>query len=361
MGIPKLEENNKALLTKWFWRYHTEQHALWRKVVDAVHGSDRKWGALPINNNVTGVWKNLVAMCNNLKVDGLGVTNMIRGKVGNGRDIRFWIDPWICQEALKNRFPNLFALDKYKCCKVAERVSSMGETVTVCWSWKKAPGSTAELAERAELEGLLNDCALTSGKDRWVWNDNKCIVFTVAGVKRWLKEPSSNVEPFDFKWCKWLPSKCNIFMWRAFLDRLPTKLALRKRNVQVEDSVCVLCGDNDETTEHVFTGCGFAAGVWNGISVWCRMPQIYAFSVKDLVNIFEQCGYSEIKKKVIQGVIIITSWRLRKARNERIFTNKVSKVADIVSEVKVLGFLWYKNRAKGGTVDWEKWCKFDIM
>ncbi|KAJ0578053.1 hypothetical protein HanIR_Chr05g0243041 [Helianthus annuus] len=81
----------------------------------------------------------------------------------------------------------------------------------------------------------------------------------------------------------------------------------------------------------------------------------------DLVGIFEHSEHSEIKRNVFQGVIIITSWRLWKSKNERIFSNKVSKVADIVSDVKVMGFLWVKNKVKWGTVDWEKWCNFNLM
>ncbi|XP_021979514.1 uncharacterized protein LOC110875620 [Helianthus annuus] len=173
-----------------------------------------------------------------------------------------------------------------------------------------------------------------------------------------MTDQNSNKIPFGFKWCKWVPVKCNIFMWRAFLDRIPTKTALRRRNIQVQDEECVMCGEGLDSTDHILTECGIASGVWNGISMWCRIPQVFAFSTSDLVHIFDQYTRSEIKKKALQGVIIITCWRLWKARNEMIFSNKVPKVVDIVSDVKALG---YSTRARRDSVDWEKWCKFDLM
>ena len=80
---------------------------------------------------------------------------------------------------------------------------------------------------------------------------------------------------------------------------------------------------------------------------------MFAFSVKDIVQAFEHYGISGEKKIVLQGIIIITSWRLWKARNEKIFSNKEVNVTDIISEVKALGFLWYKHRARRGVLDWE--------
>ncbi|XP_076959033.1 uncharacterized protein LOC143634987 [Bidens hawaiensis] len=168
-------------------------------------------------------------------------------------------------------------------------------------------------------------------------------------------------ERFGFTWSKWVPIKCNIFMWRAFLDRLPTKMALLRRSVPVDNPVCIWCETCDETIEHLLTGCGIAAGVWNGISRWCRIPGMFVFHVSDLVEMHEHCAISGNKKTVLHGIIIIACWRLWKARNEKIFSSKDTKVADLITDIKALGFLWYKHRFKRGVVDWKRWCSFDLM
>ncbi|XP_021996298.1 uncharacterized protein LOC110893499 [Helianthus annuus] len=128
-------------------------------------------------------------------------------------------------------------------------------------------------------------------------------------------------------------------------------MALVRRNILMDNQLCVWCDIEEETVEHIFTGCVISAGVWNGVSRWCRIPDIFAFHVKDLVNMHEVCGTSGIKKAVLHGVIIIACWILWRARNDKIFSNKESKVVDLVADIKTLGFLWYKHRCKEGVVD----------
>ncbi|KAJ0615775.1 putative reverse transcriptase zinc-binding domain-containing protein [Helianthus annuus] len=149
-------------------------------------------------------------------------------------------------------------------------------------------------------------------------------------------------------------------MCRAFLDRLPTKLALARRNIVVGNLFCVWCDAYDESIEHVLTGCFMAMGVWNEISTWCKIPRPFVFYVNDLVHLHEHSGVSGVKKTIFHGIIIITCWRLWRARNDKLFNSKDPNVVELVAEIKSLGFLWYKYRFKGGVVDWTRWCMFDV-
>ncbi|MFS7900382.1 hypothetical protein Hanom_Chr00s109717g01807231 [Helianthus anomalus] len=54
LGLNKLEDNNNALLLKWLCRYRVERGALWRKVVDSVHGAVRRWEIFPCNKSILG-------------------------------------------------------------------------------------------------------------------------------------------------------------------------------------------------------------------------------------------------------------------------------------------------------------------
>ncbi|KAJ0577354.1 hypothetical protein HanIR_Chr05g0235021 [Helianthus annuus] len=46
--------------------------------------------------------------------------------------------------------------------------------------------------------------------------------------------------------------------------------------------------------------------------------------------------------------------------NEKIFNGADSNVVQIVSDVKSMGYLWYKSRHKEGTIDWRNWCNFSF-
>lgn len=43
LGIRRIKLHNKALLSKWLWRFGMERDSLWRKVVVARFGEESNW------------------------------------------------------------------------------------------------------------------------------------------------------------------------------------------------------------------------------------------------------------------------------------------------------------------------------
>ncbi|KAJ0586913.1 putative reverse transcriptase zinc-binding domain-containing protein [Helianthus annuus] len=204
------------------------------------------------------------------------------------------------------------------------------------WEWNRAPSIPMELDERQRLELFLQSVSLEDTNDGWVWFNGREDDFSVASVKRWMRGSNNEAVTFGFKWSKWVPTKCNIFMWRAYLDRLPTKTALIKRRIMIENNICDWCESNEETIEHILTGCAFSMGVWTAITTWCKVPRSFVFHVKDLVEMQDYSGVSGNKKEVLHGVIIITCWCLWRARNDKVFSNKMPNVTDLVADIKGL-------------------------
>ncbi|PWA55808.1 reverse transcriptase domain, Reverse transcriptase zinc-binding domain protein [Artemisia annua] len=149
-------------------------------------------------------------------------------------------------------------------------------------------------------------------------------------------------------------------MWRANLDRIPTLVALTRRNILFGDNICSMCGDTEESTDHIFTACIIANGVWDAICTWCNIPKGFLFSFQDIIEMANRVDGSRVRKQVVYGVIVLTCWCIWKARNEKRFNNVEIKVPKIVTDVKSLGYLWYRNRFNGGKVDWKGWNLFCI-
>ena len=145
------------------------------------------------------------------------------------------------------------------------------------------------------------------------------------------------------------------------LGRIPTAIALSHRNIHVVDISCPFCGEADETVDHLFSGCIIASVLWQHISSWCKIQNLFAFSFRDLLDAHNYVGLAGKAKDILYGIIIIGCWSIWKARNNLKFQQKKAKMEDIFGEVKVLGFLWAKNRAKLASLTWENWCKFIIM
>ena len=58
-----------------------------------------------------------------------------------------------------------------------------------------------------------------------------------------------------------VPPKVRTFIWRACSNILPTKANLLRKNMQV-DPTCSVCGQHEETTEHILWECPLAHKVW---------------------------------------------------------------------------------------------------
>nr|GEV18451.1 hypothetical protein [Tanacetum cinerariifolium] len=92
------------------------------------------------------------------------------------------------------------------------------------------------------------------------------ILLFVSGDARCLidaKLPPSSTTPTS--WDKVLPGKVNIFLWRAPLDRLPNRLNLSSRGLDIHSILCLMCTGNEESIAHAFFGYVVASGLWRMI------------------------------------------------------------------------------------------------
>ncbi|KAM0008293.1 putative RNA-directed DNA polymerase [Helianthus debilis subsp. tardiflorus] len=305
LGLCKLKEVNISLLTKWGWRYKTENNNLWKKVIDSLHSSRVGWEYINFKRTLSGTWSNIAKVFINSKVGGLLLRNFLKGEIRNDEDISFWLDPWIINEPLKLGFPELFSLEAFKKCKVADRISGQGDEPVFNWAWRSPLKSANHSDSMQQLSLLLSDVRLSAEKDQWSKQVGTNGFFSVKSAKRLLFSDNSAGSWFVMDWCLWVPTKCNIHVWRMEMNKLLTGDALRKRNIAIEDLTCPLCNSEEESVDHVFIACRVAAIIWNGVSSWCKIPQIYAFSIKDLLCFHANLRVSERKKVAVQGIIML--------------------------------------------------------
>ncbi|MFS8003872.1 putative reverse transcriptase domain, fatty acid desaturase domain, acyl-CoA desaturase [Helianthus anomalus] len=329
LGIRSLDSINRSLLLKWGWRFKVDNDSLWVKVISAIHECKNRWGFLPVKTSLGGVWRSIAKLASCPIAAGVGLRDLMKGTVGNGSSIAFWLDPWLCDIPLKECFPNLFRLEKDKKCAVRDRIVRPVSNPRACWNWKQLPNSNIELAEWMDLNIKLREVSLSVEKDKWSWLGDSSGVFSVGSVKRLLDRDKDFSSRYVWDWCKWVPLKCNLFAWRAELDRLPSKVELIKRNISLPDDVCPLCGTDQETTLHLFTACQFSMEVWMKITRWCKVPDLVAFSVRDILEFPDFCGLNGWRLLAVKGILIITCWLIWKARNDHVFGNKASSVQEV--------------------------------
>ncbi|XP_076899222.1 uncharacterized protein LOC143553032 [Bidens hawaiensis] len=140
-----------------------------------------------------------------------------------------------------------------------------------------------EIQDFRSLLNLFEGVHMGSNRDRLLWGLNEHVGFTVKSVKDKLEEIGYSRSDFAFMWNEWVPKKVSILAWHVGLERLPTLVELAKGNVNFGSDLCPFCGDHAETVEHLFVSCSLGQDVSQILSMWCGLPSVYAFSVRDFL------------------------------------------------------------------------------
>nr|GEV56588.1 RNA-directed DNA polymerase, eukaryota, reverse transcriptase zinc-binding domain protein [Tanacetum cinerariifolium] len=183
--VGSLKAKNPSLLGKWWWCFRCEKHALWCKIIAAIHKAD---GGLSIS----------MGAC--LKRD-----------IGNGEEILFWKDEWC-----------------------------------VCWNWKvNARGRS--LSGLSHLTNLVNNLTLSDGHcDGWLWrldSNNLVSVKKLSDIIDSRLLAGHCLGQKTHSWNRLVPRKVNIFVWRAVLNRLPVLTKIDARGIYIPSVLCPLCED----------------------------------------------------------------------------------------------------------------------
>ena len=127
IGIKSFSKMNKALLSKWSWRFANERNSLWRKVICSKFGeSFGGWHTSDIKGGYgTSLWKDIRKEWPSFFQNSVFA-------LGDGRRINFWKDVWCGEETLCVRYPVLFNLALNKEAMVANMWDSRGGAG--CWS-----------------------------------------------------------------------------------------------------------------------------------------------------------------------------------------------------------------------------------
>ncbi|GKB84663.1 RNA-directed DNA polymerase, eukaryota, reverse transcriptase zinc-binding domain protein [Tanacetum coccineum] len=109
---------------------------------------------------------------------------------------------------------------------------------------------------------------INSNQDVWQWKFVDEESFTVRSVRNSLEVILLPFSSTATRWCKILPIKVNVFVWRAMLNRLPTRLNLDRRGIDMDSLLCPCCNSIVKDNNHVFYSCNVALELWNKIAVW---------------------------------------------------------------------------------------------
>ncbi|GJT23249.1 RNA-directed DNA polymerase, eukaryota [Tanacetum coccineum] len=156
--------------------------------------------------------------------------------------------------ALKYKFLRLYALDNNKHITVVEKLNHAFMVDT----FRRPPRGGAKEEQLGFLLSRMDGLILINILDRWVWSLETTGEFSVKYVRQLIDNSILPNEEVVTRWVKVMPIKINVFAWRVRLDKLPTRLNLSLKGIDISTIVCLLCHASVESASHIFFSCPMA-------------------------------------------------------------------------------------------------------
>jgi exonuclease III len=334
LGIRNVLKFNKALLGKWLWRYATESEALWYKIIkEKYEDQEGGWCSKEISGPFgVGLWKHIRRGWDKF-------AQYVRFEVGMGSKIRFWHDTWCGSQPLKQTFPSLFRIARYKEAWVKDNF--VWRNGVVEWNvFFVRDIQDWEMEVISPFFEVLYSCKISQGNvDRIRWSSSKKGLFEVKSFYKILSNSHAEVFPWKSIWrCK-VPKRVAFFGWNAALGKILTHDNLRKRNIVVVEWCC-LCKKNGESVDHLLLHCEVATYLWHSVFTLFGMEWVMPEKVIDLFSCWNQVGGKDLSRDIWRMAPLCVIWCIWRERNARIFEDKECSVVGVRKNMITMLHMW---------------------
>ncbi|GJY65385.1 RNA-directed DNA polymerase, eukaryota, partial [Tanacetum coccineum] len=161
--------------------------------------------------------------------------------------------------AFKDQFKRLYTLDVRKSISVADKLGHP----SIYHSFRRLPRGGIEQEILNLLCSKVDAFVLPNMDDQWSWSLEGLGVFSVKSSRNLIDDKVLPKADVPTRWINVLPIKVNVFAWKVFLDKLPTRSNLSLRGVDIPSINCPICNLAVESSSHIFFSCPVARKVWN--------------------------------------------------------------------------------------------------
>nr|XP_027124351.1 uncharacterized protein LOC113741063 [Coffea arabica] len=333
----KLCKNISALMANYWWGEANGKNKLhwlsWKKM-----SMNRNAGGLGFKDieaynkallgkpqqNASWIWQGLLGARSSIE------KGVIR-RIGNGRSTSIWGHRWI--PGSSSGRPTSLGPQSYNLKMVHELISHH--------RWKR--NTIFQHFTPSDAEKILNiPLSLMGREDNFYWQHNPGEIYTVSSGYKCIMKESTNAKQiapeaagpsitgegqqarqmWNTLWKLNIKHKLKIFIWKCITGALPVRAAIF-RKTRLGDPVCRLCGEDQETVEHLLLNCQHTQQVWKAAPIqWDDAIDQKGDFKRWWIRILEaknrQGGMEHI------GLTANILWQVWKERNSKEFENKTS-------------------------------------
>ncbi|GJX07361.1 RNA-directed DNA polymerase, eukaryota, partial [Tanacetum coccineum] len=300
--------------------------SLWHRLIAVLYGNRSPFVHTGSVSSLSP-WNCILKELNSLSAKGINILALLKKKVGNGANTLFSEDCWINDVPLSRSFPRLYALELKKGITVADKLIDASFVA----SFRRNPRGGAWLL------GSSGEFSVHSAR---TFIDDILLPF-VGDVTRWVKV---------------ILIKVNILAWKVCLDKLPTRLNLSLRGIDIPSIICPNCGLAGESCSHLFYSCNLARTLWRKIARWWEtdIPDFSCY--EEWIAWFKTTRFSKAPKEMLEGVFYVMWWMIWKFRNQVLFGSSHPRMELLFDDIVSYSFTWCSNRCKNN-IDWIFWMK----
>ncbi|GJW93134.1 RNA-directed DNA polymerase, eukaryota, reverse transcriptase zinc-binding domain protein [Tanacetum coccineum] len=298
-------------------------------------------------------WGVILSLVNRLKHIGIDLLALCNRKIGNGALTSFWNEALSSVSPLKNLYPRIYMLDSDKGCTVSSRLNGCE------WSsvLRRPPRGGVELLQFNGLMSSIGEVALSDHKDSWLWSLNS----SNASVCALVDANTLVVDTTATRWNRNIPIKVNVFLWRLALNKLSSKVNLDRIGIDVDSTLCSICGEDVETVNHIFFSCEMAKDLWALLAKWWSLDIPICSNFLEWSSWLDSLHLSSKKKLFLDGVGGTLLWSIWNFRNRLLFTVPPPKKAVLWDNIVSQSFLWISFRNPKLNFSWVGWIQHPLV
>ncbi|XP_071708357.1 uncharacterized protein [Rutidosis leptorrhynchoides] len=194
-------------------------------------------------------------------------------------------------------------------------------------------------------------------RDKWSWSAASDGTYTVKKMSSIIDQQvfaciTDSIGTFRNLF---LPKKLEIFAWRVIKRRMPVRLELDKRGIDLHSVRCPLCDDDVESIEHCFIFCKFSMEIWERVHNWWGLGAFTNLSLNKILRGNTAASTTCEGKLIWQAIEWVCTYFNWKNRNNKAFHGKSWCSPVALNEIQIKSFEWISVRAKKKKIDWLTW------